>query len=70
MYELCCGLKMFLTLKDSVNYLKEQFGFDKQTLINLVTILQANENEIHSIVESCFQTNSISELKVFIENKI
>lgn len=62
-------VQMFLTFKDSISYLEENFSFDKQTLINFFTLLQTNEQEIHNIVESCFQTDSNFELKKFIEKK-
>ncbi len=61
------GFKLFLTFRTYVHDLKNEFCFNKQTLINLLFLLKANEKQKSYIVKSCFEQNNISELKNFIE---
>lgn len=69
MKKCCFGFSMFLQYIHYFEELETRFLTDKKVLINFLGLLQATEQETSNIVESCFQTNSIFELKKFIEKK-
>ncbi len=65
--ECCFGFKFFLKKTVSVFDLKQKSNCNKESLINFLLLLKATNSEINYIVNSCFNSNSLKELKEFIE---
>ncbi len=66
---MCLGFSFFLEWKFYTFQLEEELNFNKNSLVNLLFLLKATNQEIKFIVDSCFNSKKLDELKIFVETK-